>query len=283
MTVNFSRPWPPRWNVMGAPRGATGPAGCSYALYLVLSYRRPLDADLPDDAGLDTRVSDANGDVPDNLVGHVLHGQLVHVGRMVELHVPARAHDDVQTGGVGHAGHGHRVSPDADAGEFDQCPASEISELHGFIYRRLLVCQEPVVPDWLAGPDQVQLIHGQLLLPQVPVRGRSVVVRLVCPGSGDKQVLVHQGDPQLVRVYGTPDRHHLASHVRCVCSHGCLLPRSTHVTMATMVGDKGGESKGGEGGRNLSHANRHNPLRHSGESRNPGWWWWSVRKSRLPN
>ena len=224
ITVSFSRPLAASVERDGSARGATGPAGCSYALYLVLSYRRPLDADLPDDAGPDTGVSDANGNVPDNLVGHVLHGERVHVGWMVELHVPSRAHDDVQTGGVGHAGYGHRVSPDADAGEFDQCPASEISELHGFIYRRLLVCQEPVVPDWLAGSDQVQLIHGQLLLPQLPVRGRSVVVRLVCPGSGDKQVLVHQGDSQLVRVYGTPDRHHLASHVRYVCSHRCLLP-----------------------------------------------------------
>ena len=96
-------------------------------------------------------------------------------------------------------------------------------ELQGLVYRRLLVDQQPVVADRLAIAGQVELVHGQLLLPQAPLRGRRIVVRLVGPVESDEQVLVHQSGPKLVRVDGPPDRHHLASHVRNVRSHGLLL------------------------------------------------------------
>ena len=43
------------------------------------------------------------------------------------------------------------------------------------------------------------------------------------PGGGDKQVLVHQGDAELVRVYGAADSHCLAGHVWNGCGHGGLL------------------------------------------------------------
>ena len=146
ITASFSRPTPPRWNEIGGAGGATGPAGCPYALNLVLSDRVALDAHLSDDAGADSGVTDADGNVPYYLVGHVLDGLLVHVDGVVELLIPARAHDDVETGGLRYSRQGQGVSPDADAGDVYDGAAAAIAELHCLFYRRTLVNEQPVVP-----------------------------------------------------------------------------------------------------------------------------------------
>ena len=171
----------------------------------------------------DASVSDADGDVPDYLVGQVLNRPVVHICRMVELLVPARAHYDVESSSVGHTSHRLRVPPDTDAGDLDDGATPMISELQSLVYRRLLVHKHIVVADSLAVAGQFELVHGQFLFPQTPFRSRRVEVRLEGPVESDEQVLVHQCGPKLVRGYGALNGHHLASHVRYVRSHGLLL------------------------------------------------------------
>src|SRR5205823_2113900 len=67
-------------------------------------------ADLADDAGADVGAVDALSQVVDQLVGQVIDGPPVHLGRVVRLAVPAAAHHHVEAGRLGDLAQGRGVA-----------------------------------------------------------------------------------------------------------------------------------------------------------------------------
>ena len=152
-------------------------------------------------------------------------------------------HHHVEASGLGNPRYSQRVPAEADAGNLDNGAAAVIPELHGLFDGGLLVHQNPVVPDGLQVPGQVQLVDGQLLVPQAPVGGWRVIVRRNSFIKSDEQVLVHQRGTQFVRVHRAPDRHNLPGHIGHVRAHWSLLAAMPSGTMAMIVIDTGHEIK----------------------------------------
>ena len=197
--------------------GLACPRRGSGHLDLVRSQWIAVEADLPDNPGPDPRVSDADGDVPDDLVCQVLDGAFVHLEGMRLLGVPARPHDDVQPGRVRDPDEGHRVPADADAGQVDDRGAPVGPELGDLGEGRRYAGQAQVVGDGvLAASGNVEVLQRQLLVPLLDLGRRCVVVRgigLPCRAL-DEQVLVHERDAELVRVCRPSYGHDPSGHVR---------------------------------------------------------------------
>ena len=97
---------------------------------LLARMHRPAETDLADEPGADTAVSDALLHVADDLVSDALLRRLIEPGRVIIMHVVARAHHDVDAGGTGDAGASERVPAHSDgSGVDDRASAGGAVEL----------------------------------------------------------------------------------------------------------------------------------------------------------
>ena len=180
--------------------GAAGAGGGPGALeFMGMDSSR--HADFADDAGADARALGSNGDVTDDDVSQVLDGTGFHVRRMKTAGVPAGAHDDVQTRGVGDLQQTGRVAPQADAGAVHDPAAAPALELQDLANGHVHVAQNQVVRVGRdPGAEPAQIPEGDGFLVESRFGGREPLAALA--PIVEQDMLVHDGGAECRRIDG---------------------------------------------------------------------------------
>ena len=154
------------------PGEAGGASGGAHHAQLDVDQRSAVDPDLAKDPGADAGAPDPLDDVPDHHLGHLLDGRRREAGRVVGLLVPARAHDDVQVGGVAEPEEGDRVATEQDARLLDDRPATELLVRQRLGDGVVEAAEEVVVRAPVAGADRGKVVEPQRLERELGVGGR---------------------------------------------------------------------------------------------------------------
>ena len=162
--------------------------------------QRPGAAKLSDNPSLHPRVANTDGQLVDYLLGDFVLRTVVHVVRMHDIHVVARAHHDVHPGRPGYAGESQRVSADADGRGIDDRPSAHSSKQRDFVDRQVFIEQFEVVD--IAErviPHPAEVFHRHLFLAEM--LGARLGWRRVHAHEVDEDVLVRGRHPQGRGVY----------------------------------------------------------------------------------
>ena len=167
--------------------------------------QRPGAAELTDDARLHPRVANTDGQLVNHLLGDFVLRTTVHVVRMHDIHVVARAHHDVHPGRPGYAGESQRVSPDANGRCIDDRASAHSSKQRDFVDRQVFIEQLEIVDiAERVVPHPSEVFHRHLFLAEM--LGARLGWRRVHAHEVDEDVLVRGRHAQGRGVYRPQDR-----------------------------------------------------------------------------
>ena len=146
----------------------------------------PLGADLSDEPGPDASIADADGQLAHESLGQLVRHLLMHIRRIAAFAIPSRAHHDMDVRGFADPAKRPWVTTDALVRRLHDGPTAG----------------RPVQTD--LGDRDVDIIDDP------PV----VTVRLSPQREGiDDDMVVAEGDPEVLRRYRATDSHDLGSGV----------------------------------------------------------------------
>ena len=217
MISNGAFSFPPRVYEQRRPGHALRPRRRSQYLPLVVP-QGPVIADLAYDAGPDIRPVGPFGNVAHYEFDDVVLCEVVHLRRVVRVHVERTAHHDIHARGVGHPCEADRIAAYPDARHLDQRAAAELLVQPDLFDSRVYVVEPSVVPVRL-GPVTypAERLLRDRFLEECPIAG--VRRRRRGPRAVEQDVLVGKRPAKIARLDRPQHGLHLAGQF--TAGHGC--------------------------------------------------------------